>query len=280
MFEALYPPEHPYSWPVIGSHRDLEAASTQDVKNFFHRFYTPSNAILAIVGDFEPETAHQLVQKYFGWMPARPPGERPNPPQPHLAAPQRLVLTDRVELPKAILAYHSPREGTPDDAGCDLLGVILGQGKASRLYRSLVYEKQLSQEVSANQNNLSLGSVFEIDLLATPGHSADEEIAAADAVIERLKHEGPTPAELDAAKRQMRTTLAHGVEGLVSRASMLDRYQELYGSPTAIDQDLARYDAVTVESLKALANRVLVPERVVLVVNPASAASGAVEKKP
>jgi zinc protease len=275
MFSALYPPEHPYSWPVIGSHADLEAASTQDVKNFFHRFYTPSNVILTIVGDFEPDLATDLVRKYFGWMPARPPGLRPVPPQPRLAEAKRLDLNDRVELPKAILAYHSPPEGTQGDAECDLLGIILGGGKASRLHQALVYSQQISQETAAGQNNLKLGSVFEIDLLATPGHSAEEEIAAADAVISRLKQEGPTEAELEAARRQVRTGFAHRIEQLVGRAGLLSHTQELFGSPTALDRDLARYDQATAESLKARANEVLVPQRVVIVVHPAPQAPAA-----
>jgi predicted Zn-dependent peptidase len=278
MYKALYPPDHPYSWPVIGSHADLEAASTQDVKDFFHRFYTPANAILSIVGDFDPDQATALVQKYFGWMEARPPGPRPTPPQPKLASAKRLDLTDRVELPKAILAFHSPAENLPGDATADLMAAILGGGKSSRLYHSLVYDRRIAQEVSANQESLALGSVFRIEMLAVPGHTGNEQLAAADAVLQKFREQGPTQEELDAAKLQVKTILAHNVEGLVSRAELLNRMYEFYGDATAIGKELARYEAVTTQDVQNLAKQILVPEHVAIVVNPAE--ESAEEKKP
>jgi zinc protease len=177
-----------------------------------------------------------------------------------------------VELPKAILAYHSPPQGSVGDAEADLLGVILGGGRASRLYQSLVYDQHLSQEVAGGQNNMTLGGVFEMDLLATPGHTADQELAAAEQVIARLKKEGPTQEELEAARRQVRTGEAHQIEGLVSRAALLCHLQEQYGDATAVQKDLARYDQATVQSLKARANEILGANHVVLVVNPAKEA--------
>jgi zinc protease len=268
MFENLYPEKHPYHWPVIGYHQDLEAASTADVVAFFKRFYTPSNAILSIVGDFDPAVAEGWVQKYLGWQPARPPEARPTPPQPTLTAEKRINLTDRVELPKAVIAYHSPAEGTPGDAAHDLLSQILAGGKASRLHKALVYEQRLSQEADATQNTMALGSIFEVDLLANPGHTAEEELAAFDVELKKLAATGPTQAELDAAKLNVRTVLARAVEPLVSRATLLNTLQERYGDPTAIGKELARYDMQTVETVRDAARALLAQSRVTLIINP------------
>ena len=141
---AMYPAGHPYSWPIIGSHEDLIAASTSDVKQFFYKFYTPSNATLAIVGDFNPEEAKRLVQTYFGWMPKRP---KPVSPSlgggvPSMVVPveQKIVVQDQVALPRVYLLWHAPAVGSPDYAETVLLGDVLGKGRASRLHRKLVIE--------------------------------------------------------------------------------------------------------------------------------------------
>jgi predicted Zn-dependent peptidase len=269
LFENLFPEGHPYHWPVIGYQKDLEAASTQDVTNFFKNFYTPSNAIMSIVGDFDPAQARTWVNQYFGWMPSHAVKRTDTLPEVKLAKPVTLELPDHVELPKAVLGWHSPAEGTPADAANDLLAQILAGSKASRLYKALVYEQQIAQEVSASQNSMSLGSIFEIELLANPGHTAQEQIAACDAVLKKLADEGPTQAELDAAKLNIHTVLARLVEPLVSRATLLNHLQEQYGDPTAVDKELARYDAQTVETVRDAARALVAQNRFTLTFKPA-----------
>ncbi|MBS2028858.1 MAG: insulinase family protein [Deltaproteobacteria bacterium] len=248
--EHVFPPGHPYHWPVIGYPKDLEAASKEDVVAFFRRFYTPTNAILTIVGDFKPEQAHAWIEQYFGWMPAHPADRAKGPPEPVLAQPASQELPDKVELPKAVLAWHSPASDTPGDAAAQLLAQVLAGSKASRLYRALVYEQRIAQDVSADQNSMKLGSIFEVDLLASPGHTAAEQIAAFDPVLASLAEKGPTQAELDAAKLDVRTSLARAAEPLVSRALLMERLEEAYSDPTAIDRELARYESQTVESVR------------------------------
>ena len=273
--ENLFPPAYPYHWPVIGYQMDLEAASTADVVAFFRKYYTPSNAILCIVGDFDPDKAREAVHKYFAWMPSHPVQRTAPPALPPLAASKTMELSDKVELPKAVLAWRAPPEGTPEDAALDLLGQILAGSKASRLYRTLVYEKQLAQDVSAGENSMKLASIFQVEVLANPGHTAQEEIAAATAVLQELASNGPSQAELDAAKLALYTGLAHALEPLVSRAMLMSRLQEQYGDPTAIGRELARYDQQTVQSIQAAAKKLVAENHFTLTFKPAAAQSEA-----
>ena len=172
--EAMYPPEHPYHWPTIGSHADLEAATVADVRAFFERFYRPSNASLVVAGDFDPAEARALVEKYFGWQPRLPPPARaPQPAEPRLARDIEIALTDRVQLPRLRLSWHAPALFAPGDADLDMAAHVLGGGKSSRLYRSLVFDKRIAQDVFAYQGSQMLGSLFQVGATAKPGHDLD-----------------------------------------------------------------------------------------------------------
>ena len=192
LLEALYPPHHPYSWPVIGSMEDLSAASLEDVHEFFRQFYTPNNASLCIAGDFEPQHARELVEKYFGTLPPGPPLSRPRRWVPQLDSEKRIHMHDNVSLPRLYLAWHSPALFDPGDAELDMLASILSHGKNSRLYRSLVYEKQIAQDVEASQDSREIAGTFEIVATARPGHSLDELEEAIFQELERLRREPPT----------------------------------------------------------------------------------------
>src|SRR6185369_10284076 len=181
--EAMYPDDHPYHWPTIGSHADLEAASVGDVRVFFTRFYLPSNASLVIAGDFEPADAKALVEKYFGWIPRRPPPERRTPAPVALAEERAITLTDRVQLPRLRLCWHAPALFAPGDAELDLAAQVLGGGKSSRLYRSLVFEQRIAQDAFAYQSSQSLGSLFHVGATAKPGVSLDDIQRAVDAEL-------------------------------------------------------------------------------------------------
>src|SRR5215510_8612817 len=151
---AMYPPDHPYHWPTIGSHEDLEAATVADVRAFFERFYRPSNASLVVAGDVDPAQARALVDRYFGWQPRLPPPERPpQPAPPQLARNVDVALTDRVQLPRLRLTWHSPPLFATGDADLDMAAHVLGGGKSSRLYRTLVFEKRIAQDVFAYQGS-------------------------------------------------------------------------------------------------------------------------------
>jgi zinc protease len=268
--ERIYPPGHPYRSPVIGSHEDLERASLDDVKEFFRRFYFPGNASLVIAGDFDPAEARVLVEKHFGVLPGRPPAEgSPRPAAARLEKEVRATLEDQVEIPLSMLVWHSPALFEEGDAELDMLAQILGGGKASRLYRALVYEAKLAQDVSAYQSSKRLGSEFRISAHALPGVSQDAVEAGIDREIARLREEGPTEREVERARNQIETSFWEEIQSISGRADLLNRYQFHLGDPGAIERDRARYRAVTPGKVKRWAQEVLHPgARLVLRVVP------------
>jgi zinc protease len=265
----MYPPDHPYHWPVIGSHEDLEAATVRDVQGFFRRFYVPSNAQLVVAGDVKPAQVKKWVARYFGWL---PPAEQPAHAQPRpvgLARPVTKTLKDRVQLPRLYYVYHSPASYQPGDAEMDLLGRVLAAGKNSRLYKSLVYEKQIAQDVAAFQDSRRLGSLFYIVVTAKPKTSLAAIARAVDAELARLRQKPPTQRELERARNGIEMAFFEALEKLDRRADTLNGYEYVYGDPGAIRRDLARYREATTGALHAMAQQVLRPEaRLTLRVEP------------
>jgi predicted Zn-dependent peptidase len=248
--EEMYPPEHPYHWPTIGSHADLEAASVDDVRRFFERFYLPSNASLVIAGDFEPAEARRLVERYFGWQPNQPAPRPPAPGPARLAAERRVTVPDRVQLPRLRMAWHAPALFAPGDADLDLAAHVVAGGKSSRLYRSLVFERRIAQDVFAYQSSQMLGSLFQIGITAKPGHDLDELRRAADEELERVASDGPTAAEVERARNTHLADFFKSLDHLQTRADLLNHYQHLLGDPGGVDRDVARYEATTPASVR------------------------------
>ncbi len=267
---ALFPRGHPYSWPVIGEHADLEAATAEDVRAFFALHYTPSNASLAIAGDFDPAEALSLVQRYFGWMAAAPVPPRPTVPGggPPVATPVR--LRDRVSLPMALLAWRSPPAFAPGDAEMDLAATVLVNGKSGRLYRSLVYEKRMAAQVDVEQESLELGSVFRVTAIAQPGHGADALAAGVEDEMRRLGAAGPTAAELEEARTVSLTEMAKGLERLDTRAALLNTVARGLGRADALPRAAARYREAAPDSVRLAVQRVLAGGRAYLDVEPRS----------
>ena len=266
--EHLYPDPSPYHWPVIGSVKDLEAAQLDDVTRFFANWYVPENAILAIVGDVDPAQALALVEKYFGWLPAKAVPARKEPVLVSLKGEDKLAMTDKVELPRVFAGWLSPARNQPGDADCDLIATILGRGKASRLYQRLVHQDQIATDVGAEQDSRELQGNFTITALARPGHTNQQLLAAVDDELKKLAEKGPTQAEVDSARVRIYTDTARGLEDLVSRARRLTTYQLDYGEPTALQRDLQRYEAATTQSVRDTARGVLNANRVVVEVTP------------
>jgi len=268
LFHQLFPPGHPYHASIIGSHEDIQAAKLEDVKDFFRRYYAPNNASLAIVGDVDVTRTKALVEKYFGSIPrgpAVPPVERTTPP---IASERRAVVKDKVELPRVYLAWITPPIFQPGDAEADLTARILGGSKASRLYKSLVFDKKIAQMVTANQQSLQLGSVFQISATAKPGHTAEELERAIDAELAAFATGGPTPDELAAAQNALYSATVLSLENLGSMygvANRLNTYNHFLHDPGYLNHDLARYAALTPDSLKAFAAAQLPPAHRVVV---------------
>ncbi len=174
ILERLYPANHPYHWPVIGSMADLQAATLADVRQFFQTYYTPNNATLAIAGDITARDARQLVERYFGDIPRGPAVTRTPPPPVQVAGVVGAVLEDRVQLPRLYDAWHTVKAFSADDATLDVLANVLAGGRSSRLYRRLVYELQIATDVVAFQDGSRIDGKFEVYATARPGHDLGE----------------------------------------------------------------------------------------------------------
>lgn len=257
LMAALFPASHPYSWLTIGDPDDLRSASLDDVHAFFRRFYHPANASLAIAGDVTEDRAFDLARRYFGDI---PPGPQPDQVDraPLAAEPQRLVLEDRVELPRVYLAWLTPGLFEDGDAECDLLAEILGSGKASRLYRTLVYERRIATEVSAYQASRELGGYFQIAATAVPGTTLDSLEQSILEEVARLAGRGPTDEERDRAvaltESAFWSRLEH-VGGFGGKADQLNGYNVHLNDPGSFERDLSRYTRTDVDSLRASAGR-------------------------
>jgi zinc protease len=268
VFHNLFPKAHPYYADVMGSHADIQAAKIEDVRNFFKLYYAPNNASLAIVGDFDSAQAKQLVEKYFGSLKRGAPVPKIAAVTPPITAERRAVIHDQVELPRVYQAWLTSPIFKPGDALADLSSDILGGGKSSRLYKKLVYEKQIALDVSASQNSLILGSVFEITVTARPGHTAEEIEKAIDEEVAAFRKDGPTPAELERAQNGVETRVIQGLErlgGFGGVADRLNEYNHYLGTPDYLAQDIERYRKATVESIRAFAQEQLKPSARVVV---------------
>ncbi len=258
--ELVFPDGHPYHHSVMGSHEDLQAATVDDVKSFFARFYVPNNASLVVAGDFEPAAARTMIAKYFGDLPARPIGVRPRP------APVRidhgLVARYEEDVPYARtdLVWHSPARYEPGDAEMDLVARILTSGKSSRLYKRLVYEEELASEVHAWQESLALGGMFCIDSLASEGVSLEDVEAAIDEEILLLAQLGPTAEELARAVNAVETETLSNLQSIDEKADQLNAYEFYRGEPDSFAWDLDRYRRATASSVAARAAELLRPE--------------------
>jgi predicted Zn-dependent peptidase len=267
--ELLYPEGHPYHHPVIGSHEDLEAASVDDVKAFFAAYYAPNNASLVVAGDFDAVAVRDTIARYFSAIPRADVPAAPPAPAPKLASVVRETIEDNVNLPKVVMAWHSPARFAPGDAELDLASAILHEGKASRLYKALVYDRRLAQEVSAIQESGDLSSRFVVEAIAQPGVALDALEAAIDAELAKVTAEPVSEQELVRAKNQLETAFVSRLQSIEARASTLNMYEATRGDPGFAAGDLARYRAVTAKDVLAVAKATLDPKaRVVLRVVP------------
>jgi zinc protease len=252
LWQAMFPPGHPYHGRVIGSMEDLEAATVADVKEFFRTWYAPSNATLVIAGDFDKPQARALVEQYFGSLPSRP--RPPAPTVEDARVSQQTVLRHEekiASLPGVFMAWHTPALFKEGDATADVLASVLSHGKASRLHRRLVREKQLAQSVSAYQQSIGAQSVFGIDAVAAPGVSTERLLEEIDAVLDEVREKGVTADEVARARNRIETGFVSALESVSGKADRLQAYNHYLGEPDWFGQDLARYEAVTAEQVQA-----------------------------
>lgn len=248
VYESLYPAQHPYHWPVIGSMDDLSAATLEDVKDFFRTYYAPNNASLAIAGDVSEARVRRLVEKYFGDIPSGPPIPEVTVPDPSLDGDKHLVLEDAVQLPRLYVAWHAPKGYTDDDAAMDVLSSVLTDGKSSRLFKRLVYDEQIVQDVSAFQNGQEIAGAFWIIATAKPDVSLDRVATVIREELDRLVADGVQPEERERAVNGVETAFVRSLErvgGFGGKADRLNEYHFMTGTPGWVRHDLERYQNVT-----------------------------------
>ena len=254
MVAAIFPPDHPYHWTTIGEIADLRAAGLDEVRQFFSTYYHPGNASLALAGDINPDDALELARKYFEDLPAGPAVLPVKPPPAVLVGETRLMLEDRVELPRVYISWITTAMFADGDADLDLAADILANGKTSRLYKRLVFDERIATDVSAAQNSREIAGFMQLAATAAPGHTLLEIERVIVEEIAKLAAQGPSPDEMDRAKLQAEAQFVfrlQSVGGFGGKSDQLNAYNTFLDDPAFFDRDLQRYRDVTSASLQA-----------------------------
>lgn len=265
MLDALHQEGHPYKWPVIGDPADLRAASVDDARAFFSRYYHPGNASLAVAGDVKPDEVFAMAERLFGSIPAGPAVDRVVAP-PMSPRADRIMLEDRVELPRVYLAWPSPALFDADDAELDLAADLLAGGKTSRLYRTLVHDQRVVAELGASQGSRELQGMFQITATAAPGKTLVEVHDAIMNAIVTMAETGPTETELTREKTHAEAGFLSRLQtlgGFGGKSDQMNFYQTYLGKPDAAEEDLNRYLDATPMSIRNAVAAWLKPERAV-----------------
>jgi zinc protease len=268
---ALYPSDHPYHWMTIGAAEDLQAANLEDVQAFFRRYYHPRNASLVLAGDIHRDDGVALARKYFDEISDGPAGERVVRAA-SLNDESRIVLEDRVELPRVYIAWHSPAMFASGDAEMDLIADLLANGKSSRLYRILVYERRIATDLGAAQNSREMAGWCQISATASPGHSLSELFEVIESELARFLQSGPTEAEIERGLAQAEAHFMGRLQtlgGFGGKSDQLNAYAVFLDDPGYLARDLQRYRGATPATLLDTARQVLGSKgRVILSVVP------------
>ena len=246
---ALFPAMHPYGHTVIGTHEDLEAASLDDVKQFFATWYVPNNACLVVAGDFDPAVVKADISRSFGRVPSRAIPERPAPEPWTKIVQASTTIQDRVDADQLNLFFHTPAAFVPGQAEVNLLATLLADGESSRLYRKLV-ATGLAQDVGALDNALQWGGIFRISVTAMPGASMADIEAIVRAELDSLAAAPPTPEEMEWLHNQGSYANLTNLEPLQNRALQLALYWAYTGDPDYLAKDLARFENATAEGIR------------------------------
>jgi zinc protease len=262
--ELLYPEGYPYHWPVIGYMPDLTAASYEDVVEFFKKYYAPDNASFVVAGDIDPATTRRLVEKWFGDIKKGEPVAKLTAPPVALTGVTKRTITDKVQLQRIYVAWLTPPHFQPGDAALDMVADALAGGKNSRLYKRLVYDLQIAQDVAAYQNSQQLSSYFLIQATAQPGHTAEELLKIIDEELTRLQNETPPVRETERSFNSIEASFLRRLErvgGFGGKADQLNAYFTETGNPGYFNQDLERYRSLSPADIRAAAARYLPKDR-------------------
>ncbi|MGQ0703171.1 MAG: M16 family metallopeptidase [Gemmatimonadales bacterium] len=264
----LYPPGHPYSWPVIGSMADLSAASLEDVRDFFRRYYAPNNAVIAVAGAVKADEVRSLARKYFADIPRGPALTRPAVPAVSLTRDTFRILEDRVQLPRLYYNWHTVKAMTSDDAALEITSYVLTGARNSRLTQKLVYDLQIATNAVAYQDGKRLDGDFVVYATARPGHALPALQQVLEAELRRLADEGPTQRELDQAKNSIEARFLGALESTLRKADQLNAYYYFTENPDGFQAEIDRLRRVTAEDVKRVTRQYLLANKAVVSVVP------------
>ncbi len=271
MFQSMFPKGHPYSWLPIGSMEDLDAASLEDVHEWFKRYYGAANATIVIAGDVGPADAKARVEKFFGHIPAGPPLIREETWIPEIKGVHRVYMEDRVPQARLYKIYMMPEIGHIDSEHLDFVAGILSEGKTSRLYKRLVYDDQIASDVAAFSFPLEIAGLFGVIATALPGQDLAQVDAAIEEEVARFLAEGATEEELNRIRTTRKASFVRGLErvgGFGGKSDILAQNEVYLGDPGAYQETLTRWEEATLEDLKRVANRWMAGGHYALEVHP------------
>ena len=267
----VFPLPHPYNWPTIGSQEDLDNASLEDVKDFFRTFYVPSNASLAIAGDIDLDSALNLIEKNFGDLPPGKPISRMNSMESPLSGTTTLVTHDNVQLERLYCTWPTTPAFNKHEPALDLLAVILGQGKSSRLHRKLVHDGEIAKDVSVASYSQEIAGEFIIQITTSPNKSTDQIAKYLNEEIELIAGTQPDTKEMDFALNQVRTQYVKGLEklgGFGGGADQLNYFNVIGNNPDLVSNYIDVYQNITAKDVSNAAEQFLGDKKVELQVLP------------
>ena len=256
--ELLFPDQHPYSWPVIGYMEDIEAATLDDVRTFFSTYYAPNNAVLTLAGDFDPRQAFDLVQSYFGSIEAAPDAPAVERVENVSSNDPCETLEDAVQLPRSYIAYRIPAYGKRAWYAADVLGAVLTGGKASRLYRDLVYERELAQSIGAYALPTEMDGSFHVVATAKPDVAIEELESEVLLHIANMAQSGPSDDELARAKNKILTAHFNQLQTVDRRADLLSLFTTYFDAPEDLHKEAAILRGIQQRDVQDVAQTCLV----------------------
>ena len=267
---------HPYKHPVIGSMKDLEAASIGDVREFFQTYYVPNNATAVLVGDFDSREALSLVSQYLGRVPkSDKPVPRDIPKEPAQTKERRVTISEEWPLPAVVVAHHITYDGDPDSYPLHIASKILSDGNSSRIYRKLVYEKGIALAAFGGGNIIEDPNLFFAVAIVQPGHTPEEAANALIAELDRLRDEPVSGAELQQAKNQFARDYILGRESNQSKAEQLGHAVVIHNDIKTADGEFDIFQNLSVADVRRVAQRYFTPEnRLVLTILPKGTSGG------
>ncbi len=254
----MFPKGHPYHTSVIGSMEDLDRATVKDVQDFFSTFYTPNNAVLAVVGDFDSKSIRSDIERLFGAVPRSSDAAHATRQPVTLSETQKLTMVDKVQSKKVVLVWHAPAQYTAGFADLNLASAVLSDGLSSRLYQRLIVKDKLASEAGAFLDGRQLGSLFYVDLTLTDGANVDAAIKAVDETIKELAAKGPSKEELERQINKIKLSQLNNLQTVSGKATQLAESEALLGDPNGFEKVIESYNKVTTASIAKVIRTVIV----------------------